>query len=68
MATSRLRPYPHLHTQALSDRLLPTADADLQATFPCIFQSFFYFPPLMNNTFSYTKLLVFSLFDRFEHS
>ncbi len=29
----------HLHTQALSDRLLSTTDAGLQATFSCVFQS-----------------------------
>ncbi len=44
-----------MHTQALSDRLLPTADAGLQPTFSCfIFSQFLDFSSLMNNTCSYT--------------
>ncbi len=34
-----------MHTQALSDRLLPTADAGLQATFSSIFQSISWLSP-----------------------
>ncbi len=46
----------HLHTQALSDRLLPTADAGLQANFSCVFQSISWiFPPYEQHISAHDK-------------
>ncbi len=45
-----------MHTQALSDRLLPTADAGLQATFSCVFQLISWlFPPYEQHIFVHDK-------------
>ncbi len=40
-------------------RLLPTADAGLQATFPAFFSQFLDFSPFMNNTFIHNRSLCF---------
>ncbi len=46
-----------MHTQALSDQLLPTADACLQATFSCVFQSISrLFPPYEQHIFVHDKI------------
>ncbi len=46
-----------MHTQALSDRLLLTADAGLQATFSCVFQSISWlFPPYEQHIFVHDKI------------
>ncbi len=46
-----------MHTQALSDRLLPTADAGLQATFSCVFQSISWLvPPYEQHTLVHDKI------------
>ncbi len=45
-----------MHTQALSDRLLPTTDAGLQDTFSCVFQSISWlFPPYEQHMFVHDK-------------
>ncbi len=45
-----------MHTRALSDRLLPTAEAGLQATFSCIFQSISWLlPPYEQHIFVHDK-------------